>query len=274
MSSNLEEVQNLSEVRNGQRLNSKLPLALRHVEKIRVAHLVFNIITTILFIVGSFGWVFGFAIPGTFMFAGGNILMTGTLVHGVIISMVEFRTGRDTSGPAALTVGVAEQAKDPHFLLHKFEVESALTNAAGCIIFTIGCFVSVSPPCLVESDLLYLLGSICFLFGSINFQILAGSFWGNFTPVWVVRIHDPQPVQIFPFICGRVMNTIGSILFTFGSLVLFFAKTVDQGGWWYGIGSIAFFLAAWGDFTDYVLVSLPKQKRDGMPLSHSAIVEV
>lgn len=268
-----------------------------------------NLCGAVGFLVGSVGWVADFLMVGTFLFAGANVFYAVTgiwwalstrrnLAHRIRLTgsraqLLEQEDAEEglplaplgllpTSVPKKSVIWQQEEITKAFMQVARIEILGAICQICGAVGFTSGCFLSLEPDALFETNFLYLLGSCLFLIQGIIGQLMCGSITGPLLPLWPVahrgwrtKVADYGPgfsyspccvnhrVCIHHVIPGAFLNTLGSVLFAVGSFCLFYEQYAWFGGWGYTYGSIAFVIATLADingFLDALAIRLLQQE--------------
>eukprot|EP01055_Gregarina_sp_Pseudo9_P001193 Gregarina_sp_Pseudo_9__1192@NODE_1785_length_1332_cov_378_901005_g1654_i0_p1_GENE_NODE_1785_length_1332_cov_378_901005_g1654_i0NODE_1785_length_1332_cov_378_901005_g1654_i0_p1_ORF_typecomplete_len334_score49_88YrhK/PF14145_6/73YrhK/PF14145_6/2_4YrhK/PF14145_6/1_5e07DUF872/PF05915_12/47DUF872/PF05915_12/14DUF872/PF05915_12/2_1DUF423/PF04241_15/1DUF423/PF04241_15/51DUF423/PF04241_15/1_9e02_NODE_1785_length_1332_cov_378_901005_g1654_i02681269 len=271
-----------------------------------------NLIGATGFLVGSIGWIADFLVVGTFLFAGANafyaatgvwwavstrkslamrIRMTGS--HAQLLEESEHEEGLpltplgliEQAVPRTRQVWPYEEVTRAFTQVARVEVMAAICQIAGAVGFSTGCFLSLDPEALFETNFLYLFGSVLFLAQGIIGQLMCGSVTGPLLPLWPKahrgwRTADPSKriiaqrfvssqccdqsrVCMHRIIPGALLNTLGSLLFTIASFALFYEEYAWLGGWGYTFGSLLFVIATLADingFLDALAIRLLQQE--------------
>eukprot|EP01053_Blabericola_migrator_P008288 Blabericola_migrator_1__8287@NODE_429_length_8570_cov_338_451135_g338_i0_p3_GENE_NODE_429_length_8570_cov_338_451135_g338_i0NODE_429_length_8570_cov_338_451135_g338_i0_p3_ORF_typecomplete_len342_score8_65YrhK/PF14145_6/7_9YrhK/PF14145_6/0_18YrhK/PF14145_6/2_5e08DUF872/PF05915_12/1_1e03DUF872/PF05915_12/1_7DUF872/PF05915_12/0_095DUF423/PF04241_15/7_4DUF423/PF04241_15/1_7e02DUF423/PF04241_15/7_8_NODE_429_length_8570_cov_338_451135_g338_i037154740 len=259
---------------------------------------ILNLMGALGFLVGSVGWVANFLLAGTFIFAGANVFYITTGIwwalstrkmlarrirlsesHLQLLDLHAEDIGSVEDGLSIQPLGLIEQAIPNSIAVQelwpreevtraftqvaRIEVTAAVLQIVGGVGFNCGCFLSLKPTALLETNFFYLLGSVLFLGQAVIGQLMCGSFTGPLLPVWprahrmwtvVESVYDNFPggccghrVCIHKLIPGALLNTLGSLLFSIGSYALFYEEYAWLGGWGYTYGSVCFVVAALAD---------------------------
>lgn len=175
--------------------------------------IVFNVLGTLGFVVGSLIWCLGDPTPGTLIFAASCVCC------GISCTIYTFRF---------------------YFSDNFIGAYALVQQCIGCAIFTICSVLFLYPDFNTVSLIGFFAASLLFLTGCILTQVQCRSWLGILAAIY------PGSIQIIP---TSLFNTLGSVLFVLGSIFLFYPWGQDAGAWIYEIGSIIFFLASWGDAT-------------------------
>lgn len=231
-----------------------------------------NILGAILFAVGSLGWVVGFPVIGTFIFAGSNIFcycVTGTWwavaarqtfknrYEREALLMRQVSTGEESirrmhpglmESPASALpqLDTPDVVKAFRILTH-LEMMAAAWQVIGALAFTVGCFTDyfIGPPFYTETVLFWLAGSFFFLLQAIISQIICESVLGPMLPLWPTWPSMNGQAQInLPYSCCMKHRICvhkcvpGALLNFLGSLIFSAAsvclwyETTDWLGGW------------------------------------------
>lgn len=162
-------------------------------------------------------------------------------------------------------------------ILTHMEMMSAFWQVAGALAFTAGCFLSLWQDLFyLETILFWIAGSFFFLLQGIISQIICQSFWGPLLPL-VPRYPGIRKAKsycafettvgltygdIYPccrgLLCihrcvpGAFLNMMGSLIFTIGSVFLFYPSVAPLGAYAYLAGSSAFVVAATADINGFI----------------------
>eukprot|EP01053_Blabericola_migrator_P008503 Blabericola_migrator_1__8502@NODE_4438_length_1158_cov_97_145738_g2746_i0_p1_GENE_NODE_4438_length_1158_cov_97_145738_g2746_i0NODE_4438_length_1158_cov_97_145738_g2746_i0_p1_ORF_typecomplete_len359_score33_26YrhK/PF14145_6/6_6e03YrhK/PF14145_6/2_1e03YrhK/PF14145_6/42YrhK/PF14145_6/0_091YrhK/PF14145_6/4_1e08DUF872/PF05915_12/1_1e03DUF872/PF05915_12/0_3DUF872/PF05915_12/5_5_NODE_4438_length_1158_cov_97_145738_g2746_i0821080 len=257
---------------------------------------ILNLIGALGFLVGSVGWVADFLLAGTFIFAGANLFYIATGVWWAVstrrtlarrikhseshLQLLDLHHDDVEGGGLSIQpLGLIEQAIPNSIAVQelwpreevtraftqvaRIEVTAAVLQVLGAIGFNCGCFLSLKPSALMETNFFYLLGSVLFLGQAVIGQLMCGSFTGPLLPMWprahrmwrtVEALHDKygghccgHKVCIHKLIPGAMLNTLGSLFFSVASYALFYDDYAWLGGWGYTYGSVCFVIAALAD---------------------------
>eukprot|EP01054_Gregarina_sp_Poly1_P003929 Gregarina_sp_Poly_1__3928@NODE_2179_length_2542_cov_672_335354_g1404_i0_p2_GENE_NODE_2179_length_2542_cov_672_335354_g1404_i0NODE_2179_length_2542_cov_672_335354_g1404_i0_p2_ORF_typecomplete_len316_score34_18YrhK/PF14145_6/33YrhK/PF14145_6/3_1YrhK/PF14145_6/6_5e10DUF872/PF05915_12/3_7DUF872/PF05915_12/5_2e02DUF872/PF05915_12/0_068ImpYgjV/PF10688_9/0_18ImpYgjV/PF10688_9/2_5e02ImpYgjV/PF10688_9/1_1e02_NODE_2179_length_2542_cov_672_335354_g1404_i014752422 len=259
-----------------------------------------NLVGASLFLVGSVGWVANFLMVGTFLFAAANAFYAysgvwwaiatrkslARRIHMTSSHMQLLDNGELEEGLPLTPGGLIEQAVPTRLSWPTEEVTRAFTQVArvevmaavcqisGAVGFTTGCFLSLDVNLLLETNFLYLFGSVLFLVQGIIGQLMCGSVAGPLLPLWPKahrgwRTVDPSKriigqtftsshcclrhaVCLHRIIPGALLNTLGSLCFVVGSFALFYEQYAWFGGWGYTVGSMLFVIATLADINGFL----------------------